>query len=64
MRQHRAQEFRRDFEMAIGLEFAVALWTDMVQHENRADTGEDRTKQMMRAGEIKRFQSGANDVVA
>jgi hypothetical protein len=36
----------------------------MVQHENGADTGEDRPQKKMRAGEIKRSQSGADDVVA
>ena len=64
MGKHRAQEFRRDFEMAVGLELGVARRADMMQHENGADAGEDRPQQMMRAGEIKRFQSGADDVVA
>ena len=64
MRQHRAQEFRLDLEVMIGLEFAVAARADVVQHENGADARENRSHQMMRAGEVKRFQSGADDGVA
>ena len=64
MRQHRAQEFRLDLEVTIGLELGVAARADMVQHENGADAREDRSQQMMRAGEVKRFQAGADDVVA
>src|ERR1700722_11692264 len=64
MYQHRAQEFRRHFEMTIGPEFAVAARTDMMQHEDGAGAGEDRTKRMMRTGEVKCFQPGADDVVA
>ena len=64
MRQHRAQEFGRDFEMMIGLELGVAARPDMVQHEDGADARENRPQQMMRAGEIERFQSGADNVVA
>ena len=64
MRQHRAQEFRRNFKMTVGLERGVAGRADMVQHENAADAGKHRTKQIMRAGKVKRFQSGADDVVA
>jgi hypothetical protein len=36
----------------------------MVQHENSADACEDWPQQKMRTGEIKRSQSGADDVVA
>ena len=64
MRKHRAQEFGRHLQMTIGLEFAVAGRPDMVQREDGADAGKDRAKQMMRTGEIKRFQSGSDDVVA
>ena len=64
VRQHRAQELRRDLEMMIGLELGVTARADMVQHENGADAREDRPQQMMRAGEVKRSQSGADDVVA
>ena len=53
-----------DLEMMVGLEFGVAARADMVQHENGADACEDRPQQIMRAGEIQRFQSGADDVVA
>ena len=45
MRQHRAQEFRLDLEMVIGLELGVAARADMVQHENGADACEDRPQQ-------------------
>ncbi len=64
MRQHRTQEFRRDLEMMVGLELGVAARADMVQHENGADAREDRSQQIMRSGEVQRFQSGADDVVA
>jgi hypothetical protein len=50
--------------MAIGLECGVPTRANMVQHEDGADTSEDRTKQMMHPREVKRFQSGADDVVA
>ena len=64
MRQHRAQEFRLDLEMTVGLELGVARRAHMVQHENGADACEDRPQQMMRAGEVERFQSGADNGVA
>ena len=64
MRQHHAQEFRRDLEVMIGLEFGIAARPDVVQHENGADAREQRPHQMMRAGEIQRFQASADDVVA
>jgi len=64
MRQRRAQEIRRHLRMTIGLEFVRARRADVMQHENRADAGEDRAKQMMRAGEVERSQSGADDAVA
>src|SRR4030081_3762271 len=50
--------------MIIGLELGVTARADMVQHENGADAREDRPQQIMRPGEVKRSQSGANDVVA
>ena len=50
--------------MMIGLERAVAARADVVQHENGADACEDWSQQMMRAGEVKRFQSGADNGVA
>ena len=64
MRQRRPQEFRLDLEMTIGLEFGVAARADVVQHENGADACEDWSQQVMRPGEIQRFQSGADDGVA
>ena len=64
MRQHRPQELRLDLEMMIGLKLAVAAGADVVQHENDADTCEDWSQQVMRAGEVQRFQSGADDGVA
>jgi hypothetical protein len=36
----------------------------MVQHEDCADSCEDRSQQMMGPAEVKRSQSGADDVVA
>ena len=64
MRQHRAQEFRLDLEMMVGLELGVAARADVVQHENDADACEDWSQQVMRAGEVERFQSGADNGVA
>src|ERR1700761_7076890 len=64
VRQHRAQEFRRDLKMTVRLERGIPSRADMVQREDGADAGEDRPKQMMRAREVKRPQSGADDVVA
>ena len=64
MRQHRAQEFRRDLEMPIGLELAVAGRADVVQHENSADPCENWSQQIMRTAEVKRSQSGADNIVA
>ena len=62
--QRRAQEVRRNFEVMIGLKRAVAARANVVQHENAADAREKRPQQVMRAGEIQRFQPGADDVVA
>ncbi len=64
MRQHRAQEFRLDLEMMVGLKLGAAAGADMVQHENGADACEDWSQQIMRAGEVERFQSGADNGVA
>ena len=64
VREHRAQELRRDLEMTIGLEFGVAARANMVQHEDCADPCEDRSQQMMGPAEVKRSQSGTDDVVA
>jgi hypothetical protein len=50
--------------MMIGLKRAAAPRADMVQHENNADTREDWPQQVMRSGEVQRFQSGADDGVA
>ena len=36
----------------------------MMQHEDGADAREDRPQQVMRAGEVQRPESGADDVVA
>ena len=59
-----AQELRLDLEMMVGLKRAVAPRADVVQHENGADTCEDWSQQVMRSGEVQRFQSGADDGVA
>jgi hypothetical protein len=48
----------------IGLKLAVAPRADMVQHENDADACEDWSQQVMRSGEVQRFQAGADDGVA
>ena len=64
MLQGRAQEFRLDLKMTVGLEFAVAAGSDLVQHENGADACENRSQQIMRTGEVKRFQSGTDNGVA
>ena len=64
VRQHRAQELGRHFQMTIRLELGVTGRADMMQHENSADAGEDRPQQVVCAGKVKRFQSGADDVVA
>ena len=62
--EDRAQEFWRDFEMAVGLKRHLACRPHVMQHENAADAGENRAKQVVRTGEIKRFQAGADDVAA
>src|SRR6516164_11685933 len=64
MDQHRAQEFGRHFEMAVGREFGLAGEPHMVQHEDCADAGEDRSQKNMRAGEIQRTQASADHIVA
>ena len=64
MRQRRAQELGRDLKMPVGLELGVAMRADVVQHENSANAGENRSQQMMRTGEIERSQSGADNTVA
>jgi hypothetical protein len=64
VRQHRAQEFRLDLDVTIGLRLGVAAGTHVVQHENGADACEDWSQQLVRAGEVKRFQSGTDEGVA
>ena len=64
VRQHRPQEFRLDLEMMVGLKLGIAARADVVQHENGADACEDWSQQVMRAGEVKRFQPGADNGVA
>ena len=64
VRQRGAQKLGRDLEVPVGLELAATAWPHMMQHENGADTGEDRPQQIMGAGEVQRFQSGADDAVA
>ena len=59
-----AQEVRRDFKMMVGLELGVAPRANVVQHENGADATENRPQHMVSAGQIKRFQPGADHVVA
>ena len=57
-------QFGRDLEMPVRLELGVAVRADVMQHEDRADAGENRLQQMMRAGGVERSQSGADDTVA
>ena len=64
MRQHGAQEFRLNLQVVVRLKLAFAAWAHMVQHENGADACEDWSQQEMRAGEVQRLQSGANNGVA
>ena len=64
VRQRGAQEVGRDFKMTVGLELGVAARANLMQHENGADAAENRPQQMVSAGKIKRFQPGADDVVA
>ena len=64
MRQRRPQEIRLDLEVMVGLKRIVAAGTDVVQHENDADACEDWSQQVVRAGEVQRFQAGADDGVA
>src|ERR1700754_3538858 len=47
-----------------GLEFPSIPRAHVMQHENNADTGENRPQQMVRAGKIQRFQSGADNGAA
>jgi hypothetical protein len=64
MRQHRAQEFRFDLEVMVGLELGIAPRPDVMQHENGADACEDWSQQKMRTREVKRFQPGADNGVS
>src|SRR4051812_13165645 len=50
--------------MTIGLEFSLTAGPHVMQHENSADTRENRPQQMVRAAEVKGFKPGADDVVA
>ena len=64
MRQHRAQEVRRDLEMMVGLERVAAPRANVVQHEDGADAGEDRSQQDVRARKIQRLHPGTDHGVA
>ena len=64
MGKHRAQELRRDFEVAVGLKGGVSCRAHVVEHENAARAGKNRAKQAVHAGETKRFQAGADDGAA
>ncbi len=64
MLQHRAQEFRLDLEMMIGLKFGVAAGPHVVQHENDADTCENWSQQVVGSGKIEGSQPGADNGVA
>jgi hypothetical protein len=64
VQQHGAEEFGRDFEMLVRLELGVASRPNLMQHENGAGPRENRPQQIMGAGEVKRFQTGTDHVVA
>ena len=64
MRQHGAQELRLNLQMMVRLKLALTPGAHMVQHEDGADTCEDWSQQEMRAGKVKRLQSGTNNGVA
>ena len=50
MLQPDAQGARFDFEVTVGLQFAVTARTHMMQHEDRPDARENQPQRMMRAG--------------
>jgi hypothetical protein len=50
--------------MMVRLKFTFAAGPDVMQHENDANACEDWSQQIMRSGEVQRFQSGADDGVA
>ncbi len=50
--------------MMIGLKRHFATGANVMQHEDCAGAAEDRPQQMMRAGDIKRFETCADDVTA
>ena len=52
VRQRGMQKLGRDLKVPVGLELAATAWPHMMQHENGADTGEDRPQQMVGAGEV------------
>jgi hypothetical protein len=64
VREHRAQECGRDLQMTVGLEGVVAARSNVVQHENRTDARKNRAQHSMRACEIQRSQSGADNGIA
>ena len=64
MRQHRAEEFRLNFKVMVGLERTGAAWADVMQHENGAHARENRPQQVVCPGEVKRFKPGADHGVA
>ena len=64
MRQHRAQEVRRDLEMMVGLERVGTPRADMMQHEDGADARENRPQQDMRTRKIQRLHPGSDHGVA
>jgi hypothetical protein len=48
----------------IGLECVITSGADVMQHENDTDACQDWSQQVVRPGEVQRFQSGADDGVA
>jgi hypothetical protein len=55
------EEFGRDLEQAVGLELVGASGANVMQHQDRADAGEERPHQQVRPAEVQRFQSRADD---
>jgi hypothetical protein len=50
--------------MMVGLERHVAARPHVMQHEDGADAGEQRTQQMMRPGQGQRAEARADDGIA
>ena len=58
---HSCEKARRDLEEPVRLETVEARRPHMVQRQNRTNTGDERLQRQMRAAEIKRLQSAADN---